>query len=284
MIRMKHVVKKMNSKNIDQYTDLYGVLGNPVRHSLGPLMHNAAFSHKGINAVYLAFESKDVEKAIQGMRGLGIRGMSVTIPYKSSVIPLLDEVDSLAKDIGAVNTVVNKDNKLIGYNTDAAGALRALKDIVDVNGKNCVILGAGGAARAIGYILKRHNVNLMIANRSVERGEALSRSLDSPFIKIEQLEKINADILINTTPVGMSPDIDFCPVPENALKSGMTVMDIIYNPRITKLLHIASKKGCQTVDGLGMFIYQGGEQFSLWTGKEAPVDIMKNVVKKALYG
>ena len=272
------------SSLINQYTELYGVIGNPVRHSLSPLMHNAAFSHNLINAVYLAFESNDIEGAIQGMRSLGVKGLSVTIPHKSAVMPLLDEIDPLAKDIGAVNTVVNKDNRLMGYNTDASGALRALEDVVDVNGKSCIILGAGGAARAIGYALRKKNVSLTVANRSVERGKALSNSLDSPFIKIDQLENISAEILINTTPVGMYPDVNVCPVPENILKPGMIVMDIIYNPRTTRLLQVAVDKGCQTVDGLGMFIYQGAEQFRLWTGKDAPVDIMKNEVEKALYG
>ena len=271
-------------KVINQYTELYGVLGNPVRHSLSPLMHNAAFSYKDINAVYMAFESNNVEEAIKGMHGLGIKGMSVTIPHKSSVIPLLDEVDPLAKDIGAVNTIVNKGDRLIGYNTDAAGALRALEDVIQVSGKSCLIIGAGGAARAIGYILKRRKVNLVISNRSVDKGEALSRSLDSPFVTLDQLANVSAEIIINTTPVGMSPKVDFCPVPENVLKPGMTVMDIIYNPKKTKLLHIASERGCQTVDGLGMFIYQGAEQFKLWTGQKAPVDIMKKTVEEALYG
>jgi shikimate dehydrogenase len=269
---------------INQYTELYGVIGNPVRHSLGPLMHNSAFSEKGINAVYLAFESTDVEGATQGMRAMGVKGMSVTIPHKSSIIPLLDEVDLLAKDIGAVNTIVNKDGKLIGYNTDAAGALMALEDVVQVAGKSCVIVGAGGAARAIGYILKKHNVTLTIANRSEERGKTLSKSLDSEYIKPEQFEDVDVDILINTTPAGMTPNTDSCPVPEKALRQSMTVMDIIYNPRRTKLLNIASEKGCKVIDGLGMFIYQGAEQFRLWTGEEAPVELMKKVVEEELYG
>lgn len=269
---------------INQYTELYGVLGNPVRHSLSPLMHNKAFLEKGINAVYLAFESDDVEGTIKGMRALGVKGMSVTIPHKSSVIPLLDEIDTLAEDIGAVNTIVNKDGKLIGYNTDATGALMALEGAVSVEGKNCVIVGAGGAARAIGYILKKHNVILTIANRSEEKGKDLASSLDSKYIKLEQLENEKTDILINTTPVGMTPNPDFCPVPEKALKQGMAVMDIIYNPRRTKLLNLASDIGCSVVDGLGMFIYQGAEQFRLWTGQEAPVELMKKKVEEALYG
>ena len=247
-------------------------------------MQNLAFSEAGINAVYLAFESDDIESSINGMRGLDIKGFSVTIPHKSTVIPLLDEMDPLAKDIGAVNTVVNKSGRLIGYNTDAAGAFRALTEVVHVEGKKCIIIGAGGAARAIGYILKRNNVNVSIANRSIERGEALGNSLDSPFITLDQLRDANADIIINTTPVGMYPDVENCPVPEDVLRPGMTVMDIIYNPRTTKLLDIAEVKGCRTVDGLGMFIYQGAEQFTLWTDKEAPVDIMMEKVEEALYG
>ena len=269
-------------KVINQYTELYGILGKPVRHSLSPLMHNVAFSDKGINAVYLAFESDDVEGAIEGMHSLGIKGMSITIPHKSTIIHFLDEIDPLAKDIGAVNTVVNRDGKLIGYNTDAAGALMALEDVVQVAGKNCVIVGAGGAARAIGYILKKHDVNLTIANRSEERGKTLAGSLDSKYIKPEQLENESADILINTTPVGMTPNTDSCPVPEEVLKQGMTVMDVIYNPRRTKLLDIASDRGCNIADGLGMFIYQGAEQFRLWTGEDAPVDLMKKKVEEEL--
>lgn len=268
---------------IDQNTKLYGVLGNPVRHSLSPLMHNSAFMEKGINAVYLAFESDDIESAIKGMRALDILGMSITIPHKTSVIPLLDEVDPLAKEIGAVNTVVNKKNKLTGYNTDASGALRALEDATPVSGKNCVIVGAGGAARAIGYTLKKNNATLIISNRTEKRGKELSKELDSSFIEPEKIKDIDSQILINTTPAGMSPDTDLCPVPEEALKPGMTVMDIVYTPRRTKLLHIAHDRGCGTVDGLGMFIYQGAEQFKLWTGQEAPVEVMRKVVEEALY-
>jgi len=271
------------TSSINQNTKLYGVLGNPVRHSLSPLMHNTAFMEKGINAAYLAFESNDIKGAIQGIRGLEIMGMSITIPYKSDVIPLLDEVEPLAKDIGAVNTIVNRNKKLIGYNTDATGALRALEDVTRVSGKNCIIVGAGGSARAIGYILKKNNVKLTITNRTEEKGRNLSETLDCQYIAPGELKNIDTDILINTTPVGMSPNTDFCPVPEEALKPGMTVMDIIYNPRRTKLLHMANDKSCKIVDGLGMFIYQGAEQFKLWTDREAPIDIMRKVVEEALY-
>ena len=269
--------------SIDQNTKLYGVLGNPARHSLSPLMHNAAFMESGLNAVYLAFESNDIENAVKGMKELGIMGMSITIPHKSSIIPLLDEVDPLAMDIGSVNTIVNIDKKLTGYNTDAAGALRALEEAATVSGENCLIVGAGGAARAIGYILKKNNVNLTITNRTEKRGRELSEALDSRFIRLDQLKDVDADILINTTPAGMWPDTDLCPVPVETLKQGMTVMDIIYTPARTKLLKKALDRECKIINGLGMFVYQGAEQFKLWTGQEAPVELMRKVVEEALY-
>jgi len=267
---------------IDQDTEVYGVIGNPVRHSLSPAMHNAAFGEKAINAIYLAFEIKDLKDCIRGIRALGIRGLSVTIPFKSDIIPFLDEVDDLAMRIGAVNTVVNNSGHLKGYNTDALGALRALEEKTDISGKRVVIIGAGGAARAIGYILKERGLEIIIANRSIERGMDLCRSLDCEFIRLDKPADVHADILINTTPVGMSPQIDMSPVQENALKEGMVVMDIIYNPLKTRLLAMAEARGCLIINGLPMFIYQGAEQFRLWTGIEVPVAVMSEVVKREL--
>ena len=259
------------------------MIGKPVRHSLSPLMHNAAFSNKGINAVYLAFEPDDIKGAVSGMRSLNIRGMSVTIPFKTAIMPLLNEIDPLANKIGAVNTVVNRNNRLTGYNTDASGAFKALEEVVSVKGKSCIIVGAGGAARAIGYMLRGHDVDIMIANRSSEKGRELSRSLDARFIETEKLDDVNADILINATSVGMSPCADSSPVPENVLKPGMTVMDIIYKPHTTRLLHLASKKGCRTVKGIGMSFYQGPDQFKLWTNEHAYLDVIKKRVEEYLY-
>ena len=267
---------------IDQHTRLYGVTGYPIGHSLSPIMHNRAFSASGLNAVYLAFETRDIEGCLKGMKALGIKGMSVTIPHKSAVIPLLDEVDGLAKRIHAVNTIVNDDGRLVGYNTDAVGALKALKEKIELPGKTCIIIGAGGAARAIGFILKENGVELEVANRSSERGKALSLSLACPFIPLSEIEKATADLLINTTPVGMSPQKDRCPIPEQILKKGMVVMDIIYNPLETKLLKRARDRGCLTINGLSMFIHQGTEQFRLWTGLEAPAGVMIRAVKEAL--
>lgn len=267
---------------IDQYTNLYAVVGHPVRHSLGPVMHNTAFQSKGVNAVYLAFETTDIEGAIRGMKALGIRGMSVTIPHKTGVIPYLDDLDPLAEKIGAVNTIVNSEGCLIGYNTDATGALKALEEKIDLDDLHCLIVGAGGAARSIGIALKEKGVSLAITNRSLSRGKRLADRLSCPFVPLGEMESIRPDLLIQTTPVGMTPEAGICPVPENVLRKGMVVMDVIYNPPQTRLLDLAKAKGCVTISGLTMFLYQGAEQFRLWTGLDPPLGLMRKVMKGAL--
>ncbi len=271
-----------SAMTIDQHTELYGVVGYPIGHSLSPTMHNTGFSATGLNAIYLAFETRDIEGCVQGMRALNMRGMSVTLPHKSSVIPLLDEVDDLAERIGAVNTIVNEGGRLTGYNTDAVGALRALEENVELSKKTCLVIGAGGAARAIGFILAEKGVDLKVSNRSVERGKALAHSLACPFMPLDALKEPIADLLIQTTPVGMIPRKEECPVPEQILRKGMVVMDIIYNPLETALLSMARARGCVTINGLSMFIYQGAEQFRLWTGLEAPISAMTHAVEEAL--
>lgn len=267
---------------IDQYTTLYGVIGTPILHSLSPTMLNAAFSATGLNSVYLAFETEDIEACLSGMRVLGIRGMSVTIPFKSEVLPYLDEVDPMAKKIGAVNTIVNDNGRLVGHNTDGLGAFKALDEKIALRGRSCLIFGAGGAARAIGFLLKEKGVAISVVNRSRERGEGLALSLQCPYIPMDQVGKREADLLIQTTPVGMYPHIDQCAVPEHLLEEGRVVMDVIYNPLETKLLTMAKARGCVTISGLSMFVYQGAEQFRLWTGINPPVRTMSRAVKKAL--
>lgn len=267
---------------IDQHTDLYGVVGFPLSQTLSPIMHNTAFEVTGINAIYLAFETRDIEGCLKGMRSLGIKGMSVTLPFKSEVLPYLDDVDEMAKKIGAVNTIVNDNGRLVGYNTDAIGALKALQDVVNLNGMNCLLLGAGGAARAIGLILKEEGAHLTITNRSPERGIELASYLQSDFVLFRDIKRIDEDILIQATPVGMYPHKDQCLIPEHLLKESMVVMDIIYNPPETGLVKIARKRGCRTINGLSMFIYQGAEQFRLWTGINPPISAMKRAVKEAL--
>ncbi len=267
---------------IDQHTALYGVIGNPVRHSLSPALHNAALSAGGLNAVYLAFEIEDIEECVKGIRALGIKGTSITIPFKTAVMPFLDEIDPLAKRIGAVNTIVNDNGRLKGYNTDALGALKALEEKIKLPGMTCLIIGAGGAAKAIGFMLKEQDVAVSIVNRSRKRGEALARSLGCPFVPLVDIEGAKGDILVQTTPVGMYPHIDQCPVPENILEQGMVVMDIVYLPAETRLLKLAKNRGCVTISGVDMLIHQGAEQFRLWTGLDPPVASMRHALKEAL--
>lgn len=267
---------------IDQHTALYAVIGNPVRHSLSPTIHNAAFSVTGHNAVYLAFETADIEECLKGIRALGIKGASITIPFKTAVMPFLDETDPLAGRIGAVNTIVNDSGRLKGYNTDALGALKALEEKARLPGTTCLIIGAGGAARAIGFVLKKQDVAVSIVNRSRKRGEALAASLECPFIPLEEIRGQKGDLLVQTTPVGMYPHMDQCPVPENILERGMVVMDIVYRPPETRLLKLARDRGCVITSGVDMFINQGAEQFRLWTDLDPPVASMRHAMEEAL--
>lgn len=265
----------------DEHTALYGVVGLPLRHSLSPAMHNAAFRKCGLNAMYLFFESTNLGETMRAVRSVGIKGLSVTTPYKSAVIPFLDRLDPLAERIGAVNTVIQRDGVLTGYNTDGPGALKALKEVLDPRGKCSVILGAGGAARAIGFALKEQKNRLVVANRSREAGERLARDLDASFVSMEDLKSAEADILINATPAGMYPETDQWPLDPAKVRAGV-VMDVIYNPLDTKLIERARICGRKVIPGIRMFLFQGAEQFRLWTGQDAPLDVMTAVVQRAL--
>jgi shikimate dehydrogenase len=269
---------------IDANTQLYGVIGNPVAHSLSPLMHNRAFAHSGFNGVFVAFPVENVEDAVCGIRALGIRGASVTIPHKISIMDFLDEIDETAHRIGAVNTVVNRGGRLSGYNTDAPGAIGALKQRVSIRGKNVYIIGAGGAARAIGFGLVSEGAKVRIVNRTLQKGEELAGALGAGFSLLKDDLELDCDILINTTPVGMTPHTESMPIPATSIRKETAVMDIVYNPLRTRLLRAAADKGCATVEGIGMFVYQGAHQFKLWTGQEAPIDIMRDAVMEALGG
>ena len=269
--------------NIDQHTALYGVIGSPLRHSLSPIIQNAAFQERGVNAVFLAFETKDLGGAIQGVRALEIKGLSVTLPFKEAIVPYLDELDMLAGEIGAANTVANRDGMLIGYNTDAIGAIRALEGVVKLTGANALILGAGGAARAIGHGLVRVGCAVTISNRSKERGESLARDLGATFIPPEGLYKYQTDILINTTPLGMYPEVHSIPISTDMVNAHV-VMDAVYNPHETRLLKEFKRLGATVVSGLEMFLQQGAEQFRLWTGLNPPLRTMRQAALRALEG
>jgi len=271
---------------IDAQTELFGVIGNPVHHSLSPVIHNGAFRRLGWNAVYLAFEVKNLEEALRGIRGLGVRGVSVTLPFKTEVLPFLDKIEGLARKVGAVNTIVNRRGRLIGYNTDCEGALEVLEEKMDLRGRTVVLLGAGGAARAIGFGLKERGVPLIVVNRSKERGQAFSKELRCNYLPISSLARmkegeLEADIVINATPLGMYPRDGETPIPKKFLKKGMVVMDIVYEPLQTRLLREAKEKGCVTVDGLEMLIRQGMAQFEIWTGKRLKIGAIRKDLRRA---
>ena len=263
-------------------TSLYCIIGDPVSHSLSPVMHNKAFTHTGFNGAYLAFNVKDISSAVAGIRALGIKGASITIPHKIEVIKRLDEIDINAHKIGAVNTIVNTNGKLCGYNTDCMGATNALLEKTEIRNKNVVLVGAGGAARAIGFGILSEGGNLTIINILEDEGSLLAKDLEVPYYPLSSFNRLNCQVLINATPVGMTPNIDAMPVKAEDLHKDMTVMDIVYNPLQTKLLKEAEKLGCLTINGVSMFVHQGVAQFEMWTGLHAPVDIMKQAVIHSL--
>lgn len=267
---------------MDTKTGLYAVIGDPVSHSLSPVMHNSAFQYIGYNGVYLAFHVKEISSAVAGIKSLGIKGVSVTIPHKQAIMQYLDEIDEKALNIGAVNTVYHKEGKLIGFNSDCLGAMSALKEKTDIQGKQVVMIGAGGAARAIGFGIIAEGGDLTILNKFEDEGKLLANDLGVNYYPMSHFERMECHILINATPLGMTPDIESTPVSQNNLHKDIVVMDIVYNPLKTRLLREAEHAGCTTVDGISMFIYQGAFQFELWTGQKAPLDIMKNAVMNEL--
>jgi len=269
-------------------TKVCGVIGDPIEHTLSPIMHNAAFEALKIDYVFLAFKVKPVEvkNAMNGMRALGIHGLNVTMPHKNAVIKYLDEVDPAGKTIASTNTILNKDGRLLGFNTDGVGALNALEQNgVEPRGKRVLLLGAGGAAKAIAYTLSQEADELVILNRTpksaIELADLLKRKFHkkitagqlSPSTVKDNLAE--ADVLINATSVGMEPNANQSPVAPQWLRRGLAVMDIVYNPVETRLAKDAKAAGAQVVSGVEMLIYQGAVSFEIWTACTAPVEVMR---------
>ncbi len=287
----------MKNRVISGKTRICGVIGDPIEHTMSPVMHNAAFRELGLDYLYVAFRVRKEElgKAVAGMRALNIKGLNVTIPHKVAIIPFLDTLDPLVEKIGAVNTIVNDNGVLKGYNTDATGFLRALGDKgIEPEGKSVVIMGAGGASRAISFILAQNGANLVILNRleELDWAEELARQISNVFkkeVKALKLDENNlraaldkADVLVNATSVGMSPNIDETPALAKLLRPGLVVFDAVYNPIKTRLRREAEAAGAETIGGLDMLVWQGALAFEKWTGQEAPVDLMKNEAIKVL--
>ncbi len=267
---------------INGHTKIFGILGRPVTHSLSPVMHNAAFRHLGINAVYVAFPVTDLARAVAGLRGLGIGGVSVTIPFKEDIIPLIDELDPQAAKIGAVNTVVHRDGRLTGYNTDWLGAVAALTAKVSLKNQHVLILGAGGASRAIAYGILHNGGKVSLTDIDTSRAAALIKDLGGEAIAADAVDRCPATILVNATPVGMAPDMDGIPIHPDLLGRYQVVMDIVYQPLKTRLLKETQARGAATIDGLQMLIHQATAQFELWTGRPAPLEVMAQAAYGAL--
>ena len=260
----------------------YALFGKPVAQSLSPLMHNAAFSRMGLRARYVPFEVDDIESGLELIRRLGIRGASVTLPYKTEVVARLDEVDACARMIGAVNTIRNEDGRLAGYNTDWIGFTRDLREHLTIEGKTFAVVGSGGAARAVVFGLLREGGRPVVLGRSVQRGESLARVCGCPFRPLREIGGVEAECLINATPLGMHPHRGRSPVAVEHLSRFRWVVDVIYNPLMTRLLLEARQAGCSVVEGVGMFVQQGAEQIRIWTGREPPVSEMKKIVRERL--
>jgi shikimate dehydrogenase len=282
-------------------TEIYGILGHPVTHSLSPIIHNAAFQALGLDCCYLPFDvgPRDLKKGIQGLSALGIKGFNLTIPHKEAVIDLLDEVSSEAARIGAVNTVLIRQGRLIGYNTDGHGFVNAFQEEtgVSLRGKKVLLLGAGGAARAVAFRLAQEEIeSMLIINRTLSSAKALIRDLGKKFRRVNwsaksfsstagarvlQAPSGGTDVIVNATSVGMRPN-DPLILPKSFLTSGQVVCDLIYRPSKTKLLLAAEAAGAKSVNGLGMLIHQGALAFELWTGKKPPILLMRSAVKSHL--
>ena len=274
--------------NINGQTKLVGLIGYPVEHSLSPAMHNSAFTALGLNWCYvpLPVPPERVGEAIAGLRALGFVGANVTVPHKEAVMAYLDHVTPEAQAIGAVNTIVVREG-LIGYNTDWQGFLTALSERgFDPQGKRAVVLGAGGAARAVVYALAQAGAQVTVLNRTLARAQALVQDFASLFPSLplcflpltpQTLEEQTAEahLLVNTTPVGLWPEVDQSIWPEDlTFPSHLAVFDLVYNPRQTKLLQQARAAGAKAIGGLGMLVHQGAAAFELWTGEKAPVETM----------
>lgn len=274
-------------------TNIVGLIGHPVEHSFSPPMHNAAFEALGMDYAYVAFDvnPNDLKSAVEGARAMNIKGFNVTIPHKIEVMNYLKELDEVASLIGAVNTIDFKNMK--GYNTDGIGAINAIEEVTSVKDKNVVVAGAGGASRAISFYLAKYGAeSITILNRNVDKAQKLAGDvLKSDLIGnvySDSISEINnylkdADILVDTTPLGMDPHIDDEPIARASdMHEDLVVFDAVYNPNETVLIKEAIKAGAKPVYGIKMLLYQGAESFRIWTGVDAPIDVMEKALRETL--
>jgi shikimate dehydrogenase len=263
------------ARQIGPRTQLCGVMLHPAGHTRSPAMHNAAFATLGIDAVYVAFDVPPaaLAAAVAGARALGVRQLAVSIPHKQAVMAHLDEIDDVARRIGAVNTVTRRDGRLCGSNTDWIGAVQALERETKLAGRDVVVLGAGGTARAVVFGARERGARVRILNRSAEPARALAEALGAEAAgSLADLARIPCEVLVNTTSVGLRSELS--PVPAEAIPPGAVVMDAVYDPPRTRLLRDAAARGARAIPGQWMLVLQAAEQLRLWTGREPPVEVM----------
>jgi 3-dehydroquinate dehydratase / shikimate dehydrogenase len=263
-------------EQVDVATRVYGVAGDPVSHSLSPVIMNTALRRENVNAVYLALHAKTLKDLIHCAREIPLHGLSITMPYKQAILDYLDNTDAHTTKIGACNTVVRgQDGKLYGFNTDVAGIVRPLEQRIALEGAKVLVLGAGGAARAAVFGLKERGAEVWILNRSAAPAQKLARQAKARSIKRADLKKIAFDVIINATPVGMSGAES--PLKDSEIQ-GRVVFDMVYDPVETPLIRMARAKGLSVIPGVEMFVHQAARQFEIWTGKPAPADDMLRAV------
>lgn len=268
-------------EQVDAATRVYGVAGDPIEQSLSPAIMNAAMRRENVNAVYLALHAKALKDLMNCLREIPLHGLSVTMPYKQTILQYLDNTDSHTAKIGACNTVVRgQDGKLYGFNTDVAGVLRPLEQRLPLHGARVLVIGAGGAARAAVYGLKERGSEVWVLNRSSIKGQKLARQARARSIKRADLRKTAFDVMINATPVGMGNTRD-CVLKDDEIQAKL-VFDMVYDPVETRLIQVARAKGIAVIPGVEMFVHQAARQFEIWTGKPAPTDDMLRVVTVAL--
>lgn len=276
---------------ISAETDVYGVIADPITHTLSPLIHNTIFAQQGLNKIYIPFRipREDLDMFLDNAPTLGIKGLSVTIPHKESVVKKLTKMDGAIRAVGAANTLVFDGKEIYGHNTDYRAAMDSLEqalggaegEMSPLHGKTALVLGAGGAAKAVAAGLKRRHADVVIASRTLERAERLAQAIGCKAVDWGTRGMFPVDVLVNCTPVGMHPNVDESPYDRTRLRSSMVVFDTVYNPENTLLIKDARSNGCTVVTGVEMFIRQAALQFKLFTGLDAPIDLMRQTLKRA---
>lgn len=290
-ISFRQMIDLYRYDSINRDTEVFGVVADPVAHSLSPIVHNAAFAAAGMNRVYLPFRVPvdDLTQFMGDCREMGIKGLSVTIPHKEAVVHFLTQVDGAVRGIGAANTVLFGDNHVTGYNTDYRAFIDSLDTVYSdsdaskqLTGKTALVLGAGGAAKAVAFALQRREAEVVIASRTFSRAKQLADRLKCRVIQWYERAQVEPNIVVNCTPMGMHPNVDETPFEKELLDPKMIVLDTVYNPEQTLLVKQAREKNCRVVTGVEMFIRQAALQFELFTSSSPPFDLMRNELRRAI--